>query len=125
MRMDEMTVDDVSIRPSRLQLPALLATIQAAGTAPPTSAQTRELMDKMATLYEGVRIGTAEMRGLSVGHHRGREARGDAVQFRDGKVGEFAIEGSMSGRRRDPRRSGALRFIWVSAFCMCWMWAAP
>ena len=31
MRMDGMTVDDVGLRPSRLQLPALLAMIQAAG----------------------------------------------------------------------------------------------
>jgi len=52
------------MRPSRLQLPALLATIQAAGAAPPTSPQARELMDKVAALYEGIRIGTAEMRGL-------------------------------------------------------------
>ena len=33
MRIDAMTVDDVGVRPSRLQLPALLATIQAAGAA--------------------------------------------------------------------------------------------
>ena len=31
MRVDEMTLDEVGIRPSRLQLPALLAAIQAAG----------------------------------------------------------------------------------------------
>ena len=36
MRIDEMTIDDVGVRPSRLQLPALLAMIQAAGAAPPT-----------------------------------------------------------------------------------------
>ena len=33
MRIDGMTIDDVGVRPSRLQLPALLAMIQAAGTA--------------------------------------------------------------------------------------------
>src|SRR5258705_10827112 len=59
-----MTVDDISGRPSRLQFPALLALMPAAG-ATPTPAQAREMMDKMANIYEGMRIGTAEMRGLS------------------------------------------------------------
>ena len=56
MRIEEITVDDIGMRPSRLQLPALLATIQAAGAAPPTSPQARELMDKVATLYEGISV---------------------------------------------------------------------
>ena len=66
MRVEEMMIDDVGLRPSRLQLPALQAAIQAARTVPPSPAQTRELMEKAAAIYEAVRIGTAEMRGLSV-----------------------------------------------------------
>ena len=77
----QMTIDDVGVRPSRLQLPALLAMIQAAGAAPPTPAQARELMDKMAALYEGMRIGTAEMRGLSAETPQGPfKLAGDQVQ---------------------------------------------
>ena len=33
MRIDGMTVDDIGVRPSRLQLPALLALMPAAGAA--------------------------------------------------------------------------------------------
>ena len=94
MRIEGMTVDDIGVRPSRLQLPALLATIQAAGAAPPTPAQARELMDKMATIYEGMRIGTAEMRGLSAETPQG-PFKLAAIRFNleNGKIGEFALEG--------------------------------
>ncbi len=81
MRIDQMTIDDVGARPSRLQLPALFAMMQAAGATPPTPAQTRELIDKMAALYEGMRIGTAEMRGLSAETPQGPfKLAGDQVQ---------------------------------------------
>ena len=87
-----MTIDDVGVRPSRLQLPALLAMIQAAGATPPTPAQTRELIDKMAAIYEGMRIGTAEMRGLSAETPQGPfKLAGDQVQ---------------PGRRQDRRVCG-------------------
>jgi hypothetical protein len=94
MRVEEMMIDDVGLRPSRLQLPALQAAIQAAGTAPPSPAQTRELMEKAATIYEAVRIGTAEMRGLSAETPQG-PLKLQAIRFNmeDGKVGEFAVEG--------------------------------
>ena len=70
MRIDGMTVDDVGVRPSRLQLPALLATIPAAGAAPATPAQTREMMDKSGQ----------DLRGHA--HRKRRDARhlgGDAA----------------------------------------------
>ena len=94
MRVEEMMIDDVGLRPSRLQLPALQAAIQAAGTAPPSPAQTRELMEKAAAIYEAVRIGTAEMRGLSAETPQG-PLRLQAIRFNleGGKVGEFAVEG--------------------------------
>jgi len=94
MRVEEMTVDDVGIRPSRLQLPALQAAIQAAGAASPSPAQTRELMEKMATIYEAVRIGTAEMRYLSAEAPQG-PLKLQTIRFNleDGKIGEFAFEG--------------------------------
>ena len=80
MNIDGMTLDDVSARPSRLQLPALFALMPAAGTTP-TPAQTREMIDKMAALYEGMRIGTAEMRGLSAETPQGPfKLAGDQVQ---------------------------------------------
>jgi hypothetical protein len=94
MRVEEMMIDDVGLRPSRLQLPALQAAIQAAGTVPPSPAQTRALMEKAAAIYEAVRIGPAEMRGLSAETPQG-PLKLQAIRFNleDGKVGEFAVEG--------------------------------
>ena len=96
VRIDGMTIDDIGIRPSRLQLPSLIAMIQqmpAAGTTP-TPAQTRDLLEKVAGIYEGVRIGNAEMRGLAF-DMPDAPFRLAAIRFNleNGKIGEFAIEG--------------------------------
>jgi len=119
MHIDEMTVDDVGIRPSRLQLPALLATIQAAGAALPTPAQVRELIDKMATLYEGVRVGTAEMRGLSAETPQG-PLKLSAIRFNleNGKIGEFALEGLDTSTPKGPVKIGrfALKSLDIANF---------
>jgi hypothetical protein len=103
MRIDQMAIDGVGARPSRLQLPALIAMIQAAGTPSPTPAQTREMIDKMAALYEGMRIGTAEMRGLSAETPQG-PVKLAAIRFNleDGKIGEFALEGLDTGTPKGP-----------------------
>jgi hypothetical protein len=91
-----MTIDDIGIRPSRLQLPALIALIQqmpAAGTTP-TPAQTRDLLEKVAGIYEGLRIGNAELRGLAFDMPEA-PFRLAAIRFNleNGKIGEFAVEG--------------------------------
>ena len=81
-----------------MQLPALLAMIPAAGAAPPTPAQTREMMEKVAKLYEGMRIGNAEMRGLSVETPQGPiKLAAMRLNLENGKVSEFAVEG-LDGR---------------------------
>lgn len=94
MRIDGITIDDVGVRPSRIQLPALLAVMPPAGTAAPTPAQTREMMDKAAGIYEGVRIGNAEMRGLTMEMPQG-PMKLQAMRFNleNGRIGEFAFEG--------------------------------
>jgi len=106
MRIDGMTVDDISVRPSRLQLPALLALMPAAGTTP-TPAQAREMMDKMANIYEGMRIGTAEMRGISADTPEA-PFKLAAVRFNleNGKVGEFAVEGLDGRSPKGPVKVG-------------------
>ena len=98
MRIDSFMIDDVGLRPSRMQLPDLLALIPPAGAAPPTPAQARAMIEKVAKVYEGIRIGNAEMRGSSV------EMPDGALKFAvmrfnldNGKVPEFAIEG-LDGR---------------------------
>jgi hypothetical protein len=119
MRIDQMTIDGVGARPSRLQLPALLAMIQAAGATSPTPAQTRELIDKMATIYEGMRIGTAEMRGLSAETPQG-PVKLQAIRFNleDGKIGEFALEGLDTSAPKGPVKIGrfALKSLDIANF---------
>ena len=119
MRIEEITVDDIGMRPSRLQLPALLATIQAAGAAPPTSPQARELMDKVATLYEGMRIGTAEMRGLSAETPQGPfKLAAIRLNLENGKIGEFSLEGLDTRAPTGPVKIGrfALKSLDIANF---------
>ncbi|QHO76440.1 hypothetical protein ACH79_31305 [Bradyrhizobium sp. CCBAU 051011] len=93
VRIDGLTADDIGARPSRLQLAALLATIPS-GTAQPTPAQAREMMERMARIYEGVRIGSAEMRGLSMDMPEGGfKLASLRFSLENGKTGEFAVEG--------------------------------
>ena len=119
MRIDAMTVDDVAIRPSKLQLPALLAMIQAAGTTQPSPTQTRELIERAAAIYEGMRIGTAEMRGLSAETPQG-PFKLQAIRFNleDGKIGEFAFEGLDTGTPKGPVKLGrfALKSLDIANF---------
>ena len=93
MRIEGMTIDDVRLRPSRLQLPALLAVIPPPGTTP-TPAQAREMLERVAGIYEGVGIGNAEMHGLSMDTPQG-PIKLSTMRFNleDGKVGEFAMKG--------------------------------
>ena len=106
MRIEEMSLDDVSGRPSRLQIPSLLTLMPAAG-ATPTPAQAREIMEKMANIYEGIQIGNAEMRGLSVDTPEG-PVKLAAIRFNleNGKVGEFAIEGVDGRTSKGPVKVG-------------------
>ena len=97
MRVDGVTVDDVGLRPSRLQFPQLMAIVEAApppGTTP-TPAQTRDLITKTAAIYEGVRIGNASLRGFAMDLPEGgfRLASARLTTLENGKIAEFAIEG--------------------------------
>lgn len=106
MRIEEMSLDDISGRPSRLQIPSLLTLMPAAG-ATPTPAQAREIMERMANIYEGIRIGKAEMRGMSVETPEG-PVKLAAIRFslENGKVGEFAIEGVDGRTPKGPVKVG-------------------
>jgi len=108
-RLEGMTFDDIGIRPSRLQAPLLAAFLAAAPPpgVPPSPAQTRKLLEAMAGLYEGVRIGNAETRGLSVNMPDG-PFKIAAMRFNieNGKVGEFAIEGVEGRSPQGPVKIG-------------------
>jgi hypothetical protein len=106
-RIDAMTVDDVAVRPSRLQLPALLARIQLGVIAKRSPARERELIEQAATIYDAIRIGTAEMNGLSAETPQGL-FKLLAIRFNleDGKVGEFTVEGLDTNTPKGPFKIG-------------------
>ena len=107
IRIDGMTVDDIGVRPSRLQLPALMALMPAARHARRPRRRARDLLDKMAGIYEGVRIGNAEMRGLAVETPEG-PFKLAAIRFNleNGKIGEFAFEGLDARSPNGPVKIG-------------------
>ncbi len=107
MRIEGMTVEDVAIRPSRLQIPALLAAIPVAGAPAPTPEQARALVEKIASLYQAIRIGKTEMRGFSVATPQG-PFKLAAMRFNleDGKIGEFAVEGFDGRSPKGPVKIG-------------------
>jgi hypothetical protein len=107
MRIDGFTIDDVGVRPSRIRLPALLAMIPPTGAAPPTPAQARDMIEKLAGLYEGIRIGNAEMRGLSMETPQGPfKLAAMRLNLENGKIGEFAFEGLDTGSPKGPIKVG-------------------
>jgi hypothetical protein len=94
MRIDGVAIEDVAVRPSGLQIPALLALLPAAGSPPPSPEQARALIDRFARIYEAVRIGKYEVTGTSVNTPQGPvKLAAVRMNLQDGKVGEFAMEG--------------------------------
>ena len=110
MRVDGVTVDDIGLRPSRLQFPALMAIVEAAPPAgtTPTPEQMRDLLGKVAGVYEGLRIGSAEVRGLSMDTPQGpfKLAAIRLTNLENGKLGEFALEGLDAKAPQGPVKVG-------------------
>jgi hypothetical protein len=106
VRIDGMTVDDMGVRPSMLQLPALMAVIPTPGTQP-TPAQTRALLEKVADIYQGLRVGNAEIRGITVEMPEA-PFKLAALRFNmeNGKIGEFALEGLDARSPQGPVKIG-------------------
>ncbi len=98
IRIDGMTADEIGIKPSKLQYAQIMAMIGALPPpgSTPTPAQTREMLDKVAMLYEGMAIGAAEIRGLSLDLPDGPFRLGTIrlVRLENGKLAEFALEGT-------------------------------
>jgi hypothetical protein len=90
--IDGVTIDDVGARPARMQLAALLSMFPAPGTAP-TPEQARDMTEKVAGLYEGLHLGNAEIRGMSMETPQG-PLKLSAIRYNlDNGKGDFAIEG--------------------------------
>ena len=94
LRIDDITVDNVRMNPSRMQLPALMAMIPPPGSPPPSAAQTRDLLEKIAGIYSGAGIGNAEMHGLLLETPEAPlKLASMRFNFEHGKIGEFTVEG--------------------------------
>jgi hypothetical protein len=106
MRIEGLTGDDVGLRPSRIKLPDLLAMMPQAGTTP-TPAQARDMLEKVAGFYEGIRVGNAEARGISMETPNG-PINLSAMRFNleNGKVRELAFEGLDTGTPKGPVKVG-------------------
>jgi hypothetical protein len=106
MRIDEMIVDEVGLKPSHLQVPALLAILPSPGTTP-TPAQARELLEKVAGVYEGLRIGNTEMRGITMQMPQGPiKLSTMRINLENGKINELALEGLDARMPNGPVKVG-------------------
>ena len=94
MRIESLAADDLGLRPSRLQIASIME-IGDAFRGNPSPKQVEQLMPKLAGIYEGLRIGSLELRGLSVEAPDGGVKVG-LMQFanlENGKLAELAFEG--------------------------------
>lgn len=105
MRMDGFKIDTVGLRPSKFQLPAILALMPQPGTQP-SPAQLHDLTDKVAGLYEGLQIGNAEINGLTVTTPGGPfKLATMRTALQDGKM-NLAIEGVDGRAPQGPIKLG-------------------
>lgn len=109
MRFDGMTIDDIGVRPSRLQfsqLYSVMGMLPSPGT-PVDPAKMRALTEWMAGIYEGVRVGNAEIRGMTFDTPDGA-ARLAAFRLNlaNGTFGEVAFEGLDARTDNGPVKLG-------------------
>lgn len=65
-QVDGISVDDIALQPSKFRLAEIVALLPKDQSVPPTAAQSREMLEKLAGLYEGLRVGKAEIGTLAV-----------------------------------------------------------
>jgi hypothetical protein len=105
MRFDHVEVDDLAVRPSRLQLPALIAALPVSGTKP-TPAQAQEMMQRLATIYEGLHLGNFGVSGITVDTPRGPVKVAAAHFSMDNGKGSFGIDGLDAQTPQGPLKAG-------------------
>ena len=87
--VDGFVMENIDVQPSKFRLAELFAALPQDQSAIPTPAQSREMLEKVAGVYEGLRIGKAEIGKISIGTPQGT-GKVNAIRYREG---EFAIEG--------------------------------
>jgi hypothetical protein len=89
MQVEGITIEDIEIRPSKFRAADIMMLVPADRSTPPSLAQSREMIEKVADVFEGLRIGKAEIGKQSVETPQGT-ARLNAVKY---DQNEFAFEG--------------------------------
>ena len=114
--VDGFTLDEIGIRPSKLSIINFLALADTTPKpgVPPTPAQLRVMMDQVAYMYEGMRIGKLEMRGLKMRISPDVDFKLAAIRLtglENGRLAEFAMEG-IDGQspQKDPVHIGRFAF---------------
>ncbi len=97
-QMDSVTLDELGIQPSKLSIINFLALADSTPRSgiPPTPAQLRLMMDQVAYMYEGIRIGNFELRGIKMRMQPDADFKMAAVRLsglENGRLTELAMEG--------------------------------
>jgi hypothetical protein len=88
-KISGIVVEGIEYQPSKFRPGELLALLPKDPSAPQTPAQTREMMEKVANLYEGVRVGKAAITDSSFNMPQGA-AKLNAIKY---SQNEFTLEG--------------------------------
>lgn len=88
-RVDGFTIDGVAIQPAKFRPAEILALVPTDRSTPPTPAQSRDVIDKLAGFFEGFRIDKIDVSKFSVETPQGT-ARLNAIKY---DQNEFALQG--------------------------------
>ncbi|MBR0705950.1 hypothetical protein [Bradyrhizobium liaoningense] len=88
-KIGRILVEDIAYQPSKFRPAELLAVLPKDPSASQSPAQIRELMEKVANLYDGARVGKVTIADLSMDTPQGA-AKLNAIRY---SQGEFALEG--------------------------------
>jgi hypothetical protein len=117
MKADGLQIDDFAIRPSKLSDPAIFAlsdNLRNQGGTTTSPADAAAFLDKVATFYEGIKLGKFEARGFSSDLGAGAPIKIGAVRLAAldaGKVKELAVENvAMNPPAGDPASFGRVAF---------------
>ncbi|MGX4772258.1 hypothetical protein ACWAUC_21000 [Bradyrhizobium guangdongense] len=83
------SMNEIAVQPSKFRLAEMFAALPQDKSAPPTPTQAREMMEKVAGFYDGLRIGKIEIGKTSMATPQGTGGI-NVVRYQDG---EFAVEG--------------------------------
>jgi len=105
--LDRVVFDDVAVQPSHMQLPALMAAMPQPGTTP-SPAQARDMLEKVAGIYEGLRVGNFELSGISIDTQQGPAKLATVRLNMDRGKSDFAVEGLDARTPQGPLKAGRL-----------------